>query len=344
MAGISLAIATLLCVFSISNSALATPGDAIPCEAGHFSSTGYASVTESITCSLTPPGTYQDSSNATAPIACPAGTFQPNNGSISCIQSMPGTYAPVNSTAALPCADGSYASAGQGACTLASPGYYALGDKSMQVMCIAGTYQSLSGQITCLMASAGSYVADSGSSTATPCPLGAFQPNMGSISCGPAALGTYVDTTGAVQATGCPAHFTTAATGSTSAADCNISTLVTILTSPTPTATPTPSATEPPTPTVTAAPVIAQKMVQNVTSLKIPKKLKVGSKFTFAKSVSKGLTSKASASGACKISSGRTTFTVTAFRKTGTCNLTVSNGGSATYFPLKAKFALKVVR
>jgi hypothetical protein len=345
IASIALAIATLLCVFSVSNSALATtPSDAIPCEAGRYSSTGYASVTESVSCELTPPGTYQDASSATAPISCPAGTFQPNSGSMSCVQSMPGTYAPSNSAAALPCAEGSYSAAGQGSCSVASPGYYALGDKSMQVMCPAGTYQALSGQITCLMAAAGSYVADMGSSDATPCAVGTFQPNTNSVTCVPAGLGTYVDATGATQATNCPIHVTTASTGATSAADCNISTVVTIFTSPTPSESPTAAPIASPTPSATATPVAIAKRVQDSTSLKIPKKLKAGGKFTFSKSLSMSPVSKASVSGPCKISSGRNTFTVAATGKAGTCNLTVSNGGNATYLALKAKFAVKVVR
>jgi hypothetical protein len=81
---------------------------------------------------------------------------------------------------------------------------------------VAGTYQPLTGQASCLKAPAGSFVSTTGATAATPCPAGTYQPNSGQSGCVPAPLGFYVDTAGATAATACPAGTTTLTTGSTS--------------------------------------------------------------------------------------------------------------------------------
>ena len=321
LARLAIAAVTLLCAFSISNSASATPSDAIPCAAGSYSSTGYASATESVTCQQTPPGTYQDQTGATSPIPCPAGTFAGVSGLAACVASEPGHYvATIQSVSQLPCD--------------------------------LGSYQPLSGQGYCLQSPAGSFVANAGSAFAAQCRAGSYQPNTGSIACVPADLGTYVATTGATQPTPCPIDFTTATTGAISPSDCNISAVVTILVSPTPT--PTPTATESPSPSPTPAPIVmpgptvtqipVDLRVQNVQALKIPKTVKVGAKFSFGKAIPVGLAVKATASGSCKVSSSATGYTVTASKTAGLCKLTLTNKGNSHFMPLNAQVALRVVR
>ncbi len=313
LARLAIAAVTLVAAFSFANSAAATPSDAITCDVGSYSSTGYASVSEGVTCLLTPPGTYQNQPGATAPIVCPAGTFAAFYGLIACLQSESGRYAPVNSVVALPCHAGTYSGPGQGACTLASAGHY---------------------------------VADIQSASQAECALGTYQPLTEQTACLPAPAGTYVATTGATSYTDCPIDKTTATSGATSAADCNISTLVTILVSPSPTATPTPAPTAAPVvmpaPTPTHIPVDLR--VQNVAGLKIPKSVKVGAKFSFGKVIPAGLAVKASASGSCKVSTSASGYNVTAAKAAGVCKLTLTNQGNGTFMPVNTQVLVKVLR
>ena len=69
--------------------------------------------------------------------------------------------------------------------------------------CSPGTYQSNSGQISCLDASPGNYVSTSGAATQTPCSAGTYQPNYGMTYCLQSSPGYYVGSTGSSNQTAC---------------------------------------------------------------------------------------------------------------------------------------------
>ncbi|TVP42572.1 MAG: hypothetical protein EA350_15310 [Gemmatimonadales bacterium] len=85
------------------------------------------------------------------------------------------------------------------------------------LVCDAGTYADGG---ACVPAPAGSFVAESGATSATLCAPGTFQPVEGQTSCTPAEVGFYVDEIGATSATACPAGTTTSDVGSVSADAC----------------------------------------------------------------------------------------------------------------------------
>jgi hypothetical protein len=110
--------------------------------------------------------------------------------------------------------------------------------------CLAGSYQSLDGFTgsTCTLASAGSFVANPGSSSATQCPVGTYQPGQGAISClvaqpgnyamGPSATaqiacvrGTYQPSSGQTQCLPARANFYVATSGSATQTACPVNTI-----------------------------------------------------------------------------------------------------------------------
>ena len=344
-AKISIVILALISSVVVTNSASAAPSDAIPCVAGTYSSTGYASVTESVVCILTPPGTYQDQMGGTAPIPCPAGTYSSVTNALSCLPTTPGTYAGVGSAFPSLCQVGTFSGPGAGNCTPASAGHFvAFIQSASELPCSAGTYQPLTGQSFCHPSQAGTFVADSAASAAVSCPAGTYQPSTNSVACIPAPLGKYVDVSGAIQATDCPINVTTSTVGATSASDCNVSTVVTILGTPNPgpTPTPTPIAIATPMPTAGNKPVAL--LSQNVASLKIPKSIKTGGKFTVAKISPAGLPVKIAAKGSCSVVSTTKGFIVTAAKQVGNCTLKISSSGNGSYLPLSGQVTVKVTR
>jgi hypothetical protein len=76
------------------------------------------------------------------------------------------------------------------------------------VGCAPGTY-SATGTTPCVDAPAGTYVAGSWATSATPCPAGSYSANSGAAACDPAPVDTYVDTQGATAPTPCPYGTTT---------------------------------------------------------------------------------------------------------------------------------------
>jgi hypothetical protein len=159
------------------------------CTVGNYSATGTSP------CSPAPPGTYVDTTGATAPTDCPVGTYNPNSGSASsgtCISAPAGTYVDTpGSAAATPCGVGTY-----------NPN--------------TGSTSSAA----CVPAPAGNYVGTTGASSASPCAVGTYSPTSGATMCTPAPPNTYVATTGATAATPCPAGTFNPNSGSTSVAAC----------------------------------------------------------------------------------------------------------------------------
>ena len=72
-------------------------------------------------------------------------------------------------------------------------------------------YQPNSGQVNCIPASPGSFVATTGAIQATPCLAGTYQSNSGAVSCIQASPGYYVPNAGAIEQIQCPSGFTSLA-------------------------------------------------------------------------------------------------------------------------------------
>ena len=75
------------------------------------------------------------------------------------------------------------------------------------VRCGAGTFSD-SGNEPCVAAPLGRFVANAGSTSATPCPPGTYQNLTGQSSCIPASVGYFVDASGALAQQACPAGYT----------------------------------------------------------------------------------------------------------------------------------------
>ena len=60
------------------------------CAAGTYSSTGLS--TDTTPCTPAPPGSFVDTTGATAATLCPLGTFQPDSGQTSCVEAPPGSF------------------------------------------------------------------------------------------------------------------------------------------------------------------------------------------------------------------------------------------------------------
>ena len=75
--------------------------------------------------------------------------------------------------------------------------------QSTQTACLAGTYQSATGQDSCDDADAGSYVPITGQTNQTDCATGTYQATTGQNSCDDADAGSYVPATGQTSQTDC---------------------------------------------------------------------------------------------------------------------------------------------
>ena len=89
-----------------------------------------------------------------------------------------------------------------------------------QVPCERGTYQPLPEKTTCILASRGFMVPDSGETEQTGCPAGYFSSLKGQRACLPAARGFYVSESQATSQTQCPAGQSTLSEASTFFDDC----------------------------------------------------------------------------------------------------------------------------
>ncbi|SVE24923.1 uncharacterized protein METZ01_LOCUS477777, partial [marine metagenome] len=70
--------------------------------------------------------------------------------------------------------------------------------------CLAGTFQPNPGLSSCTDATAGHYVADTGSIEENTCPVGYYTSSTGTITCSQSSIGHYVSTTGQTVQTACP--------------------------------------------------------------------------------------------------------------------------------------------
>ena len=91
-------------------------------------------------------------------------------------------------------------------CESAPAGSYSLGgSQTSPTPCQLGSFQPLSGQSSCLLASPGTFVSAAGSATATSCGVGTYQPQSGQASCLAASPGYYDNAVGEAAEFGCPA-------------------------------------------------------------------------------------------------------------------------------------------
>jgi len=91
------------------------------------------------------------------------------------------------------CPDGQF---GRLQCISTDAGYFSFSGALVQIACLAGTFQPISGQSNCLSTSAGHYTDSDGSPTQLQCPPGYFQSSIGQTSCTPADAGSFVKLNG----------------------------------------------------------------------------------------------------------------------------------------------------
>ena len=164
-------------------------------------------------CDKCGPGTYSNTmaaKSATYCLRCTPGTFNNASASTSCRPCPRGFYAPAfGSTQCLPCPPGFFQDlTGMGFCKPAPKGYYSLGAAVAPVQCDIGTFQDQRSQSGCKPCSPGGYCISRGLTAAALCPLGTFNPLRGSSSI--------------TDCKACPAGRTTARTGATASAQCNV--------------------------------------------------------------------------------------------------------------------------
>lgn len=228
---------TAMAATAVSDAICATVTVCLP---GYYQS-GPAGPFTDASCTITPAGTYTNTTNALAPINCPIGTYQDEAGQTSCKQApaghyvategaitstpcMAGTYSASNGASCVPAPAGSFVDvAGSASATLCPIGSYQnligqtscnlapAGTKSPTIgathptPCTGGTYSSTAGSASCTLAAPGSFVPLAQQTHATACPIGTYQPNSGQTSCIQAAVGHYVSTSGSPTETECAA-------------------------------------------------------------------------------------------------------------------------------------------
>ena len=193
----------------------------------------YQSATGQTSCDDADPGYYVDSTTGiaqTTQTACAVGTYQASAGQSSCTDASAGYY--VDSTAStqqIMCSATTFQSyTGQTYCNAGSLGHYIESPPIADIPCPAGTYLPGVGDslLSCHDADAGYYVPTTGQTTQTACLAGTYNANTGSTSasdCLDADAGYYVDSTlGAAQTTqtACLAGTYNANTASTTSSDC----------------------------------------------------------------------------------------------------------------------------
>jgi len=156
--------------------------------------------------------------NSIRSIACTSGQY----GRYLCVDSPTGKYVPSSSAMyATDCLAGTYQSlTGQISCDDADAGYYvATISQTSQTACAIGTYQANAGQSSCADADAGYYVATTAQTNQIPCAIGTYQALTGQASCDDADAGYYVSFTAQSAQTACAIGTYQALTGQASCVD-----------------------------------------------------------------------------------------------------------------------------
>ena len=119
-----------------------------------------------------------------------------------------GSYdASPGSTQPYPCPAGTYNGvSGQVSCIAAPAGYYTSGTgNTTDNACAAGTFNGLVGQVSCIAAPAGYYASGTGNTTDNACAAGTFNGLVGQVSCIAAPAGYYASGTGNTTDNACAA-------------------------------------------------------------------------------------------------------------------------------------------
>ncbi|KAH8052006.1 hypothetical protein JL722_10453 [Aureococcus anophagefferens] len=197
---------------SCSAGSYSAPGasECIDCEAGT-----YQDLTGQSSCKLADAGFFVDAIGASEQIACDAGKYS-GSGADECIDCEAGTYQDLTGQSSCKLADagffvdaigaseqiacdaGKYSGSGASECstctTACDAGKYSGSGADECVDCEAGTYQDATGQSSCALADAGSFVKRTASEQ-TACDAGKYS-GSGASECDDCAAGTYQDATG----------------------------------------------------------------------------------------------------------------------------------------------------
>lgn len=194
----------------------ATPGLAVPtgvCSGGFVCNNASTTPTptDGLQGYLSPKGHYSPPGSA-YPTACPPGTYQNTTGASlasACLTCPPKYFCPTQGLAApvFPthyCAPGYTCDGGSvtGFENATQPGYYSTAGSVNATACLAGTYQPLWAQSSCLACDAGYYCPLLAMSAPVLCPAGSYCP-VGSILPTPCPARTYSNATGLAAASAC---------------------------------------------------------------------------------------------------------------------------------------------
>lgn len=148
---------------------------------------------------LCAPGTYSTNGTWTTAKACnltSLGYMAPAAGAKKQLQVPAGTHGGVRGlTAGLRCDEGTYQSkTGQTSCVESSLGYFVqLPGAKSQTKCPAGKFTNTRRNFSCLFAEPGTFVSLEGQRSATPCAAGTYQPDAGAQHCRVAQKGYFVN-------------------------------------------------------------------------------------------------------------------------------------------------------
>eukprot|EP00047_Mylnosiga_fluctuans_P019090 m.78542 g.78542 ORF g.78542 m.78542 type:complete len:2951 (-) comp7970_c0_seq2:2704-11556(-) len=161
----------------------------IGCPIGTYS--GATSATSSSTCQACPPGKSCPNSAMRSPFDCSPGMYQPSAGQSSCNYCPPGTYGLAWGQIAL------------SDCLACTPGYYCP-NYGVRRACQRGSYQSMSGQTSCIACPRGAFLNNIASpEPCEQCPPGYYQGLTGQTTCIACGKGTYSAGYGATECTVC---------------------------------------------------------------------------------------------------------------------------------------------
>ena len=179
---------------------LSSAAQCTPTESGFYAPTGG---TQQAACS---PGTVAPNVRMGVCDKCAAGTYQDEPGKLSCKPCEAGSFCPEAASAALPCHEGSYATAtnltSAAECTQTDPGHFAPTGSTHQTECSPGTVAPNASMGACNKCVAGTYQQEPGQLECKPCEQGSYCPEGSARPIGCPA-GRFINVTGAADETAC---------------------------------------------------------------------------------------------------------------------------------------------
>lgn len=205
-------------------------GLCLECDIGTFAPSSGSAV-----CQLATAGYFVPRSGSSEELNCPAGKFS-GPGSAECSDCGTGTFSGPAASTCTDCAAGETSGEGSSSCSKCPVGTFKGAGSGGCMSCEPGTVAEQEGLSTCLIAEAGTFVADSGSSKQSncpagtfsgsgatrclKCPAGSFAARTGSTSCNPASDGYFVSVAGSSEENECLEGTFAAGFGSTSCSIC----------------------------------------------------------------------------------------------------------------------------